>query len=71
MSKRNLKGGNKMKKTYTIEEAREVLGVGRDAMYKLVKDDNFPKIIVGKRVIIPIKSLERWIDKYLDDVKML
>lgn len=55
------------RKTYTISEARVILGVGRDAMYKLVKDENFPKLQVGKKIIIPIQPFEKWLNNTLEN----
>lgn len=55
------------RKTYTISEARTILGVGRDAMYKLVKEESFPKITVGKKIIIPIMPFERWLNNKIEN----
>lgn len=50
------------KLTYSVVEAAEALGVSKTTMYQLVKSEGFPVIQIGKRMVIPIKSLERWVE---------
>ena len=52
---------NKM--TVTVEEMAELIGVSRSVAYQLVKEKDFPVIRVSeRRLIIPIKSLESWLE---------
>ena len=51
------------KLTYSVAEAAEALGVSKSKMYEIIKIKGFPVIVVGNRRLIPIKSLERWIDE--------
>lgn len=51
------------KLTYSVTEAAAVLGVSTAKMYQIIKIKGFPVIVIGKRRLIPIKSLERWIDE--------
>jgi excisionase family DNA binding protein len=39
--------------TYTVEEAGQLLGIGRNQAYDGVKSGEIPSIRVGKRVLIP------------------
>lgn len=50
------------KTTYTVSEAAEVLGISTSKMYQVIRMKGFPVIVLGKRRIIPIKSLEKWIE---------
>lgn len=52
----------KQKKTYTTQEAAEVLGVGICTMYKLLHSDGFPAIKVGSMYLIPIDRLDQWLN---------
>lgn len=53
---------NKM--TVSVEEMASMLGISRSVAYQLIKEKDFPSIRVGeRRVIIPIKSLERWLEE--------
>lgn len=53
---------NKM--TVSVEEMASMLGISRSVAYQLIKEKGFPSIRVGeRRVIIPIKSLEKWLEE--------
>lgn len=47
----------------SIPEAAKVLGVSRTRMYQLAKSTGFPTVNVGKRILISVKGLERWVDE--------
>lgn len=49
------------KLTYSVEEMGEALGISRVKAYELANSENFPKIRIGKRIIIPIDSLNKWL----------
>lgn len=44
----------------TIDEAREILRVGRNVMYELTKN-GLPHIKIGKQIRIPKEALLEWI----------
>lgn len=48
---------------YSVPELAKVLGISRPKAYELVKRDGFPSITVGRRIIIPTRALERWLDE--------
>ena len=45
--------------TYTVEEAADLLGIGRSLCYELAKQDALPVRVLhlGKRVVVPRKPL--------------
>lgn len=47
----------------TVEEMRKVTGFSRPMAYKLVNREDFPKIKIGRRIMIPVKQFECWIEK--------
>lgn len=51
------------KKTLSVAEAAQVVGVSTRYMYDLVKTEGFPTIRVGKRLLVSAKGLERWLDE--------
>lgn len=51
------------KLTYSVAEAAAVLGVSTSNMYKIIKMRGFPVIVLGKRRLIPIQGLQRWIEE--------
>jgi len=44
----------------TIEEARKMLGIGRNLMLKLVKLNGFPAIRFKRKIIINKALLPKW-----------
>ena len=50
------------KLTYTVPEAAEVLGLNRNTVYELCKTEGFPCIHIGKRLLIPVDGLHRWVN---------
>lgn len=41
-------------------------GIGRNTVYALVNRADFPKIRVGRRILIPRDALNRWLDKQIE-----
>ena len=52
-----------VKLTYSVPEAAEALGVSTTKMYQLIKMDGFPVVALGKRRLISIEGLRRWVEK--------
>jgi excisionase family DNA binding protein len=50
---------NKTRLTVTVEEAAELLGLGRNAAYEGVRRGQIPAIKIGKRILVPRAQLER------------
>jgi excisionase family DNA binding protein len=46
------------RRTLSIEEAAEVLGVGRSLMYDAAKRGEIPVIKIGRRLVVPRARLE-------------
>ena len=44
----------------TIDEAREMLGIGRNLMLELVKVEGFPAIRFKRKIIINKDLLSKW-----------
>ncbi len=47
--------------TLTIPEAAKRLGVGRNTLYDAVKRNEVPHIRIGRRVLVPLAALERFL----------
>ncbi len=50
---------NTTKRTYTVPEAAERLGIGRTAAYEAARAGQIPTIRIGKRILVPIAALEQ------------
>ena len=56
---------NEDKLCISIEEARQMLGIGRNLMLELIKTDGFPCIRFKRKIIIDKQKLKDWItDNY-------
>ena len=53
---------NKEKMTYTVTEMAQVLKIGKNKAYELVKTEGFPVVYIGSTIRIPIKALNRWLN---------
>jgi excisionase family DNA binding protein len=47
------------RKTMTIAEAAELLGVSRNKAYDAAHRGEIPTIKIGKRILVPVAALER------------
>lgn len=53
---------NEASKVLTVEEAGRWLGIGRSAAYDAIQRNELPHIRIGRRIVVPIKALERMLD---------
>lgn len=47
------------KLTYTVEEAAELLGIGRSLCYEMVRQSRIPSIKLGGKWIIPKEGVRK------------
>ena len=49
------------KRTYTIPEAAQIIGVSRSLAYQMAAEGKLPTILVGKeKKVIPKDALDQW-----------
>lgn len=46
----------------TPDELAEYLGIGRSSAYKLIGEGQFTTVRVGRRILIPVQNVNRWLD---------
>lgn len=46
----------------SVDEAARLLGVSRDLVYDLVRRGELPAVRLGRRIVIPYRSLERLLE---------
>ena len=45
----------------TVDEATELLNIGRGNLMDIIEsDETFPCFAVGRKLLIPVKALEEW-----------
>ena len=49
--------------TYTPEQTRHLLGLGRTTMYNRIADGTIPSVRIGSRILIPKKALEQLLNE--------
>ena len=50
------------KLSFTIEQAAQVVGLGRNSMLKLVHKEGFPSMKVGGRILVSRSKLKKWFE---------
>ncbi|MDR6720883.1 helix-turn-helix domain-containing protein [Paenibacillus sp. 2003] len=61
----NLNNQTDHKEFYSVSDLLKLLPVGRNAIYKLVNETDFPKIKIGSRIVIPSQQFWAYIDQKL------
>lgn len=51
------------KRTYTVENVADILGIGRSSAYSLVKEGHFKIVRIGTTIRVSKKSFDEWLDK--------
>lgn len=50
------------RKTYSVQEAAELLGVNHKGVYTAIAENRFPHVKLGRRILIPRVAFDRWLD---------
>lgn len=51
------------KLAYSVAEAARALGVSRPTMYRLLERPDFPRVPVGRRILIPCALFNEWLER--------
>ena len=51
------------RRTATIVEVANVLGIGRNQAYEAARRGEIPSIRIGKRLLVPLAALERMLEE--------
>ena len=54
------------KLTLSVEEAGKLLGVSRQVAYQLIHRSDFPTLHIGRRILVPKKQLEIWMERQVN-----
>lgn len=52
-------GAPEVRRTYDVEEAAKLLGIGRNAAYDAARRGEIPTIKMGRRLLVPKAALDR------------
>ena len=53
------------KRTYTVDEIQDILGISRTSAYNLVKKKAFDSVRIGGSIRISKKSFDEWLDQQM------
>lgn len=53
------------KQFYTVTDIRNILTIGTNKAYNLIKSDGFPSIKIGRKYLVPKDEFEKWVKTYL------
>lgn len=62
----NYKNYSELPLTLSVPEVAAVLGISRAGAYELVHSASFPKIKIGKRILVPKDKLIEWLDAQVE-----
>ena len=57
-----------MKLALDIKESSEAIGVGTNNLRKMCRDKIIPSYKEGKKIMIPVKALENWVNKKVQEL---
>lgn len=58
------------KRIYTVDEIQDILGIGRNSAYSLVKSGVFHSVRIGGNIRISKKSFDDWLDNQISDCQV-
>lgn len=50
------------RRTYTVDDIAQILGIGRTSAYILVKEGHFKIVRIGNTIRISKRSFDEWLD---------
>ena len=62
----NYKNYSDLPLTLSVPEVAAVLGISRAGAYELVHSASFPKVKIGKRILVPKDKLIQWLDAQVE-----
>ncbi|ADQ04380.1 DNA binding domain protein, excisionase family [Caldicellulosiruptor owensensis OL] len=57
------------KKAYTVQEAAKILSLGKTTVYELIRQNKIKCIYIGKKIIIPQKAIDEFIEQNMTTCK--
>ena len=53
----------------TVMDVAAVLGISRTGAYELVRQEGFPALSIGARIIVPKEQFIRWVEEHTGGAK--
>ena len=55
------------KRVYSVAEIQDILGIGRNSAYEVIKNGKFRVVRIGNQIRISKKSFDEWLDKMSEE----
>jgi len=49
--------------TYTVPEVARLLGINVITAYEIARQEGFPSIRIGRRIVVPKEAFHRWLEQ--------
>ena len=53
----------------SVKQLADVLGVSDSSVYELIREEDFPSLRIGKRIVVPKEELRKWISAHTKEVR--
>ena len=63
MHNRNFKTYDDLPLMLTVTDVAAVMGISRTGAYELVRQEGFPALSIGARIIVPKEQFIRWVEE--------
>lgn len=47
-----------------VKQLVDLLGVSESSVYELIREEGFPSLRIGKRIVVPKEELRKWISAH-------
>ncbi len=58
------------KRVYSVAEIQDILGIGRNSAYEVIKNGKFRVVRIGNQIRISRKSFDEWLDQMSEDCQV-
>lgn len=58
------------KRVYSVAEIQDILGIGRNSAYEVIKNGKFRVVRIGNQIRISKKSFDEWLDQMNEDCQV-
>ncbi len=69
MANKKSESFDELPQMFSVAQLSQVLSISRTAAYDLAKEDGFPSVKVGGRVLIHREKFLKWLEKKLKEKK--
>ena len=53
----------------SVKQLVDLMGVSDSTIYELIREDDFPSLRIGKRIVVPKEELRKWISAHTKGVQ--